>query len=177
MNSKCGHYEKAEMKNQGNCGLWWCLLLNLMMPKWCPKRLNIVKHHERPNMLKPKQLWSLMMPDFRSQDVRMMPEILVKSGQHKRLERSKLEIYNHSWCLVLDLKMPKIMPKKSNKHLRRWEKPSWHQIYLVMKYFGTNAAKMMPQITLRYENTLHTWWAIGIWSRIVIYRVIQLCCA
>ena len=41
-------------------------------------------------MPKPKQLWSLMMLAFGSQDAKIMPKMLIKFKQHERTDISKL---------------------------------------------------------------------------------------
>ena len=59
--------------------------------KIMPKRLTKIRHYDIPNMPKPKQLWSLMMSDFGSQDAQIMPKIL-QSRQYEGQNMSKLEI-------------------------------------------------------------------------------------
>ena len=98
-------------RNWGHSGLWSCLLLNIMMPKLCLKRLMKIMHHERPKMPKPKHLLSLMMPTFWCHDAKIMPQILTKTRQHEWLDMSY-----PSWCLGLDLKMPKIMSTQFFKY-------------------------------------------------------------
>ena len=49
------------------------------------------QHHdtERPKKLKPKQLWSLMMPTSESHDAKMKPKKITKIRHHERPKMPK----------------------------------------------------------------------------------------
>ena len=102
---KVGIMRDQRCQNPDISGLWWCLLLNLMIPKRCQKRLIKIRHLETQKMHKTKR--TLVSEDAFFWFSRCQNDAQNSHQIHERPELSKLYMSYPSCNLVWDLKMPK----------------------------------------------------------------------